>query len=56
MMMENKKTAFEHWLSEYGNHLEQLAGARLSGPEQNELSSEPSDASRVPNDIATQGH
>lgn len=36
MMMENKKTAFETWLYDYGNHLEQLAGAKLSGPEQKE--------------------
>jgi len=37
MMMENeKKTSFENWLREYGSHLEQLAGAKLSGPEQKE--------------------
>ncbi|HST79121.1 MAG TPA: hypothetical protein VLN58_11585 [Verrucomicrobiae bacterium] len=40
MMMENKKTAFETWLRDYGSHLEQLAGARLSGPEQKEPSQE----------------
>lgn len=56
MMMENKKTAFEHWLSEYGSHLEQLAAARLSGPEQEQLSSEPADAPRAANDISSQGH
>ena len=38
MMMENKKTAFETWLHNYGSHLEQLAGAKLSGPEQKEPS------------------
>ena len=36
MMMENKKTAFETWLHDYGSHLEQLAGAKLSAPEQKE--------------------
>jgi len=37
MMMENeKKTSFENWLREYGSHLEQLAGAKLSAPEQKE--------------------
>lgn len=38
MMMETKKTAFESWLREYGSHLEQLAGVKLSGPEQKEPS------------------
>jgi hypothetical protein len=39
MMMENeKKTSFENWLREYGSHLEQLAGAKLSAPEQKEPS------------------
>ena len=38
MMMENKKKAFETWLYEYGSHLEQLAEAKLSGPEQKEPS------------------
>jgi hypothetical protein len=31
MVGENKKTVFEHWLAAYGSHLEELAGARLSG-------------------------
>ena len=34
MMMENKRTAFELWLREYGSHLEQLATVDASGPEQ----------------------
>lgn len=46
MMMENKKTAFEIWLRDYGSHLEQLAGARLSGPEQKESSQELRDPAR----------
>jgi hypothetical protein len=40
MMTENKKTAFESWLRDYGSHLERLAGAKLSAPEQKEASRE----------------
>lgn len=56
MMMEDKKTVFENWLNEYGSHLEQLAAARLSGPEQDAPSRDRSGDSRVPGDIAKQGH
>jgi hypothetical protein len=38
MMMESKKTAFENWLHEYGSHLERLAAAKLSAPEEKETS------------------
>ena len=55
MMMENKKTVFEDWLNEYGSHLEQLAAVRLSRSEQGAPSPDPAEASRAPNDIASQG-
>ena len=38
MMMESKRTAFENWLQEYGSHLERLAAAKLSAPEEKETS------------------
>lgn len=47
MMMENKKTVFENWLNEYGSHLEQLAAARLSGPEQDAPKPDRADGSRA---------
>lgn len=56
MMMEDKKTIFENWLNEYGSHLEQLAAARLSGPEQGTPSADRADASRSPDDSASLGH
>lgn len=34
MMVVNKNNIFEHWLAEYGTHLEELAAARLSGDPQ----------------------
>jgi len=54
MMMENKKTAFEHWLSEYGSHLEQLAGSADGSSCAGALTVAPADAPR-PTDIASQG-
>ncbi|HKT49301.1 MAG TPA: hypothetical protein VJV96_03340 [Candidatus Angelobacter sp.] len=56
MMMENKKKAFETWLHEYGSHLEQLAGAKLSGPEQKEPSQDVRDPVRDGKNGAEQGH
>lgn len=56
MMTEDKKTVFESWLNEYGNHLEQLAAARLSGPEQGTRSADRADATRSADDIASLGH
>lgn len=56
MMMENKKTAFETWLQDYGSHLEQLAGAKLSGPEQKQPLQELRDPVRDGNNGAEQEH
>lgn len=56
MMMENKKTVFEDWLNEYGSRLEELAAARLRGPEQDASSPDPADGSRAANDIVSQRH
>lgn len=39
MMGENKNMVFERWLAAYGSHLEELAGANLSGPGRNEVPS-----------------
>lgn len=36
MVGENNNTVFEHWLAAYGSHLEELAGAKLSGAGQSE--------------------
>ena len=37
MMVVNKNTVFEHWLAEYGSHLEKLAAPSLGDPEQQRL-------------------
>jgi hypothetical protein len=54
-MMENKKTVFEHWLQEYGSHLEQLTAAKLSGPEQKEPSQDLRNTVRDDKNGAKQG-
>jgi hypothetical protein len=40
MMVENKNTIFEHWLASYGSHLEEVAGAKLSGAGQSDKASQ----------------
>jgi hypothetical protein len=40
MMVENKNTIFENWLAAYGSHLEELAGAKLSGPGESDAPSQ----------------
>jgi hypothetical protein len=40
MMVENKNTIFENWLAAYGSHLEELAGAKLSGASESDAPSQ----------------
>jgi hypothetical protein len=47
MMMESKSTAFELWLREYGSHLEQLARADVSGPEEQIAQGLPASAHKI---------